>query len=756
MHISVKIFHRLCISLSFVFLLTLLNSCGVGIAPNSQTILLPTVERVAASSGLYTLGQAIQIEITFSQVVFVSGIPQLSLRVGSANRVATYRSGSGGRVLTFTYTVQTGDAITALDYTSTSALQPNGGAISNSLGVGAILNLPALGSANSIAGVATIVVDTIGASSPTGFGGTGANEKNLLSWSDGGSDTAGFIIVRRPSTAVVWEPTAGTAYTVSQDLGSSQTVIYRGTNTSAIDTSLTNNTLYHYTIFAFDSAFNYSAGATTSSTPAAIWAQEAYVKSANHEANDWFGYGLAIQSDTLVVGAAGEDSSQMTITNGTTASADNSLLGSGAIFIYKRTGTAWAQEAYIKAPNPDIADSFGSVAALDTDTIVVGAYGESSSQTTITNGTTASGDNGANQAGAAYVFKRTGTAWAQEAYLKAPNADVGDSFGNSVAISGDTIVVGAYHEQSSETTITNGPPIGSDNTANQAGAAYVYKRSGTAWSIEAYLKAANAQASDLFGRSVSITGDTIVVGATDEDSNDTTITNGTTASADNSANQAGAAYVFKRTGTTWAQEAFLKAPNARTNYGFGISVAVADDTIVVGSSGEASNQTTITNGTTASADNSAAGAGAAYVFKRTGSNWAQEAYLKAPNTDAGDNFGWSVALSGNTVVVGAIGEASNQTTITNGSTASVDNSASQAGAAYVFQRTGTTWAMEAYLKAPNTQSGDWMGGQVSINEDTIAVTAFYESSNQTTITNGATASSDNSAANAGAVYIFKR
>ncbi|MBS0150016.1 MAG: FG-GAP repeat protein [Nitrospira sp.] len=107
-------------------------------------------------------------------------------------------------------------------------------------------------------------------------------------------------------------------------------------------------------------------------------------------------------------------------------------------------------------------------------------------------------------------------------------------------------------------------------------------------------------------------------------------------------------------------------------------------TAVVGASREDSNQTTITNGPTASADNSASNAGAAYVFTRSGTSWAQEAYLKAPNAEAGDLFGYSVAVSGNTVVVGAPGEASNQTTITNGPTASPDNSAVAAGAAYVF------------------------------------------------------------------------
>ena len=273
---------------------------------------------------------------------------------------------------------------------------------------------------------------------------------------------------------------------------------------------------------------------------------------------------------------------------------------------------------------------------------------------------------------------------AHQAYLKAPNADMGDFFGSRVAISGDTLVVGVNGEASNQTTITNGPTASADNSAPIAGAVYVFTRSGTAWSQQAYLKAPNAEAGDAFGSSVAISGDTLVVGATGEDSNQTTITNGTTASTDNSAIGAGAAYVFTRSGTTWSQQAYLKAPNAEINDQFGIVVAISGDTVVVGALQESSNQTTITNGTTASTDNSAIGAGAAYVFTRSGTTWSQQAYLKASNAEANDQFGLTVAISGETIVVGARGEDSNQTTITNGATASADNTASDAGAVYVF------------------------------------------------------------------------
>ena len=176
-----------------------------------------------------------------------------------------------------------------------------------------------------------------------------------------------------------------------------------------------------------------------------------------------------------------------------------------------------------------------------------------------------------------------------------------------------------------------------------------------------------------------------MVGAYKDDSNQTSITNGTTASDDNSASDSGAAYVFIRSGTTWAQQAYLKAPNAQAGDGFGIIVSISGDTIVVSAYSEDSNQTSITNGTTASDNNSASESGAAYVFVRSGTTWAQQAYLKASNAEASDLLGTSsIAVSGNTIVVGARGESSNQTTITNGTTASNDNSASESGAAYVF------------------------------------------------------------------------
>jgi FG-GAP repeat len=248
----------------------------------------------------------------------------------------------------------------------------------------------------------------------------------------------------------------------------------------------------------------------------------------------------------LLVGTALEDSNQTTITNGSTASADNSLANPGAVYVYKRTGSTWAQEAYIKAANANANDSFGSILDLEGDTIVVSATGEDANVSTITNGSTASSDNSALQSGAAYVYKRTGVNWAQEAYLKASNANANDYYGMSVGVSGDTIVVGAHQEDSNQTTITNGLMSSSNNSSLGSGAAYIYKRTGTTWVQEAYLKPPNTDSNDHFGERAAIDKGTIVITARDEDSSQTTITNGATASGDNSKTDSGAVYVFTK------------------------------------------------------------------------------------------------------------------------------------------------------------------------------------------------------------------
>lgn len=410
---------------------------------------------------------------------------------------------------------------------------------------------------------------------------------------------------------------------------------------------------------------------------------------------------------------------------------------------------AIAQQAYLKASNTNANDVFATV-AISGDTVVVGAAGESSNATGI-NGN--QNDNSALFAGAVYVFVRNGTTWTQQAYLKASNTDTFDQFGASVAISGDTVVVGARFEGSNATGVNGNQD---DNSAHQAGAAYVFVRNGTTWSQQAYLKASNTEAVDEFGYSVAVSGNTVVVGARYESS----IARGVNGDQnDNSACQAGAAYVFVRNGTTWSQQAYLKASNtvAKLNCGmvnaqFGTSVAASGDTVVVGAPFEDSNATGINGDEN---DHSAYASGAAYIFVRNGTTWSQQAYVKASNTDIEDEFGSSLAVSGDTAVVGAWDESSNATGVNGDQT---NNSSVQAGAVYVLVRSGTTWSQQAYLKASNTEPsnsgfGDGFGFSVAASGDTVLVGAYAESSNATGI-NGD--QSNNSAFAAGAAYVFVR
>ena len=311
-----------------------------------------------------------------------------------------------------------------------------------------------------------------------------------------------------------------------------------------------------------------------------------------------------------------------------------------------------------------------------------------------------------------------------KAYLKASNTGATDLFGYSVSLSGDTLAVGAYWEDSNATGV-NGSQ--SDNSVSQSGAVYVFTRSGRTWSQQAYLKASNTGVNDLFGYSVSLSGDTLAVGARYEDSNATGV-NGS--ESNNSESSSGAVYVFTRSGTTWSQQAYLKASNTERGDEFGYSVSLSGDTLAVGARQEDSNATGV-NGS--ESNNSESGSGAVYVFTRSGTTWGQQAYLKASNTESGDEFGYSVSLSGDTLAVGAIRDDS--------------------GAVYVFIRSGTTWSQQAYLKASNTGTSDLFGYSVSLSGDTLAVGAIREDSNATGV-NGS--QSDNSAIWSGAVYVFTR
>jgi FG-GAP repeat len=507
-----------------------------------------------------------------------------------------------------------------------------------------------------------------------------------------------------------------------------------------------------------------SVAAPSASTERAALAQIAYLKASNTGPGDQFGAGgtllgngaaLSADGRTLAVGATLESSG---IGGVDSDQSDDAAYGAGAVYVFTRAGSSWVQQAYIKAAQPGLNDNFGFMVSLSADgnTLAVGAPYESSAATGI-NGDEL--DDSIPQAGAAYVFVRDGGAWRQQAYMKASNtgtAAVGDSlsdgdqYGFAVALSGDgrTLAVGAITEDSAATGI-NGDE--SDDSAMSAGAVYVYTRDGDSWSQEAYVKPSNTGDGDLFGYSVSLSenGNVLAVGGFDEDGS----LAGNNEHQDDDARGSGAVYVFERDNGRWAQRAYLKAANTERNDSLGVVVALSDDGNTLAASAlDEDSLTTGVNSTPVPDWQSDTSAGAVYVFVRSGEGWTQQAYLKASNSGREDWFGSRMALSrdGSTLLAGAQLEDSAAQGI-NGR--QDDDSAEEAGAAYLFRRNGTEWSQLAYLKGSNTEAFDEFGSAVALSGDghLLAIGARAEDS---AATGAGGDQSDNSAVDAGAVYLF--
>ncbi len=342
--------------------------------------------------------------------------------------------------------------------------------------------------------------------------------------------------------------------------------------------------------------------------------EEAYLKASNTDTgtDEQFGLAVALDGDTLVVGAPGEDSAARGV-NGDQA--NNDARSSGAVYVFVRNAGVWTQEAYLKASNTGEVDWFGHAVSLDGNTLAVSALFESSDARGV-NGNQA--NNRAERSGAVYVFVRNATGWTQEAYLKASNTNAGDHFGYELALDGDTLAVGAWGESSAATGV-NGDQA--DNNAPESGAVYVFVRNRARWIQQAYLKASNTDAGDLFGGALALQGDTLVVGACDEDSAALGL-NGD--QANNDARESGAVHVFARSAGRWTQEAYLKASNTNAEDRFGQTVALDDNTLAVSARGEGSAVRGVGGDPT---NNGARLSGAVFVFTRSAAGWTQEAYL---------------------------------------------------------------------------------------------------------------------------------
>ncbi|HRI69286.1 MAG TPA: cadherin-like beta sandwich domain-containing protein [Polyangium sp.] len=458
-----------------------------------------------------------------------------------------------------------------------------------------------------------------------------------------------------------------------------------------------------------------------------------YVKASNVGTGDNFGTSVAISGDLFVVGANSEDSSATGI-NGDESLNDRGA--SGAAYVYTRDGKTWKKEAYIKASNTDFNDQFGTSVAIDGNTLVVGAPGEDSRSNAI-NGM--QNDESSPGSGAVYVFVRDATGkWSQQAYIKPSNTGDNDQFGSAVAISGDIIVVGAPGEDSNATGVDGDQ---TNNMKFDSGAAYVFVRFGSTWQQQAYLKSSNPDSTDQFGASVAIWGETIAVGATDEDSN----TTGINPQTNESAFESGAVYVFTRSIDKWTQQAFIKASNAAGGDRFGSSVALEDNVLVVGARNEDSGAIGVGGN---QEDNTLTDSGAVYVFTRMGITWTQDAYIKASNTDFNDNFGAAVSVSGNTLVVGAFGENASGVGLNSPEQSNMDT---DSGAAYLFTRGQDGWAQIGYLKSLNSDPGDEFAERVSVSGSTLVCGTSLEDSGFGGI--GANPY-DESASDSGAVFVY--
>ncbi len=506
--------------------------------------------------------------------------------------------------------------------------------------------------------------------------------------------------------------------------------------------------------------------------------QTAYIKASNAEAYDHFACGgnnightgnsISLSGDgmTMAVGAPFESGGSAGI-NGNQN--DNSVYAAGAVYVFTRQADSWTQQAYVKASNPGQSDHFGSSVALSRDgnTMAVAAHWESSAATGI-NGN--QNDNSIPQAGAVYVFTRTGTTWTQQAYIKASNTGTaakgtapseGDQFGYSIALSGDgqTLVVGAITED------------GEDDSQQAAGAVYVFARTGSTWAQQGYLKGSHVTGNDLFGFSVSLSfdGNTLAAAAFNDRGSGRTVN----AAYDQRAQGSGAVYVFTRQSGMWTQQAYVKGSRSEPSDGFGYASALSDDgnTLAVG----VGDESCLTPGIDPpGCDNDApprrsanVWVGAAYVFVRSGATWTEQTFLKANNARPFNSFGVKLALSGdgNTLAVAAALEDNAGQGVRPPLVEPFllieyltpwrehRNEALESGAVYFFTRQGSAWTQGAYVKGSNTRAGDEFGSAVALDGDghLMAVGAHTQDGGARGV-NGNPA--DTSAPDSGAAYVF--
>jgi hypothetical protein len=378
------------------------------------------------------------------------------------------------------------------------------------------------------------------------------------------------------------------------------------------------------------------AAPSTAPAPPVINLEQARVTIPSPQASDRSGDSVAIDGDTMVLGSPGDDVST------------RANQGSATIYVRDPAGV-WSFQQQLFG-DATAAEFFGRDVAVSGDTIVVGA------------------DGAATSTGAAYIFTRSGSTWSRQQRITASDGAQDDQFGKSVAISRDTIIVGALLDDTA---------AGVD-----AGSAYVFNRSGTTWTQNGNrLFASDAAAVDRFGTDVAIDGATVVVGAPGDD----------TAGGDS----AGSAYVFILSAGPTVQQGHLFATDGATSDSFAARVDVDTDTVVVGAR---------------FADRgSMANAGAAYVFVRSSDVWAQQTKLLGDDTTVSSELGAAVSIDDDVVVVGA--------------PTATFNGLNGAGVGYTFTRSGAVWTQRSRLVASDASASSAFGISVDVSGSTAAIGA---------------------------------
>ncbi|ADO75670.1 conserved uncharacterized protein [Stigmatella aurantiaca DW4/3-1] len=326
------------------------------------------------------------------------------------------------------------------------------------------------------------------------------------------------------------------------------------------------------------------------------------------------------------------------------------------------------QQQQLLADDTAAYDLFGFSVSASGDTLVVGApYSDDSTR--------------GSASGSAYVFVRSGKIWSLQQKLTAYDGASGDLFGYSVAIHGDTAVVGA--------------PL-DDDSGTDSGSAYVFVRRGTSWIQQQKLTPTEAIPGDVFGHAVTVQGDTAVIGAPHDGG---------------AGPRSGAAYVFARSGVNWTEQQKLSATDAAEDVRFGLSVSLSGTAVLIGAPYD---------------DGKGTDAGAAYLFVRNGTDWTQQQKIVPQDAVADSLTGFSVALSGDTALLGApFGS----------------DKALGPGSAYVFVRSGTNWTQQQKFTSDVSSEGNLFGYAVALYGEQAVATAPGD---------------DASALNGGSVHVFAR